>query len=82
MMEGAHLIYELWDVESGNLVSAYEMESDALAWVREAVDLHGHPFADALALVRDDDQAEVETIAVGAALVARARSMVAMADRL
>lgn len=69
------MIYELWDVESGNLVSAYETEVDALATVREMIDLHGRSYAEALALVRDDDQADVETLAIGAALVARAQSM-------
>lgn len=49
------MIYELWDGESGNLVGAYEA-------VPEIIDLHGRSFTDALALVRDDDEADVETL--------------------
>jgi hypothetical protein len=69
------MTYELWDIESGNLVGAYETEAEALATVREVIDLRDLSYADALALVRDDDQPDIETIAVGAALVARAQSM-------
>lgn len=68
------MIYELWDIESGNLVGAFETEVEALAMVREVIDLHELSYADALALVRDDDRADVETLAVGAALVARAKA--------
>lgn len=69
------MIYELWDIESGNLVGAYETEAEALATVREVIDLPEGSYTEALALVRDDDQADVETLAAGAALVARAKAM-------
>lgn len=43
--------------------------------VREVIDLHELSYTDALVLVRDDDRADVETLAVGATLVARAQSL-------
>lgn len=69
------MIYELWDIESGNLLGAFETEAEALAIVREVSDLPERSYSDALALVRDDDRAEIETLAVGAVLVARAKAM-------
>ena len=44
--------WELWDVETGNLVGWRETEADALALVRELV-LKGWP-VDALSLIVDD----------------------------
>ena len=68
------MIYELMDVESANLVGAYETEAEALAIVRAALREHGPAYVEALALGYTDDQGEGEMIAEGAELAARALS--------
>jgi len=66
--------YELWDMESGNLVEDFADESQALAAVREytALDTPGYPGA--LALARRDDAGESTWVAIGSELAARAQA--------
>jgi hypothetical protein len=45
--------WELWDVESGNMIGTRDTEADALALVRNLVD-KGWPIA-ALSMIYDDD---------------------------
>ena len=63
--------YELWDVDSGNMVGAFASEADALAEVRGLLAVNGAAYADDLALaVRRTDGGE--SIAEGAQLARRA----------
>jgi hypothetical protein len=71
------IVFELWDTETANLVGAYETEEEALAVVRRAMATHGEQYASGLALLKDDDGEEMETLAVGSALAARASTGVA-----
>ncbi len=64
--------FELWDVESGNLIGTYETEERALRVVRQALDANGEDYAQALALGSEDDDGDSEVIAKGAQLAARA----------
>lgn len=69
--------WELWDIESGNLVGWRETEAEALALVRELVG-KGWP-AEALSLMAEDDAVPVETLppaVTGADLVRRAEDAV------
>ncbi|MBI3970760.1 MAG: hypothetical protein HY332_05675 [Chloroflexi bacterium] len=60
--------YELWDIESGNLVGGYETEEAALSVVRRCVVSQGRGAAETLGLARES-RGRTKTIAVGAALV-------------
>ncbi|MDP8923144.1 MAG: hypothetical protein M3O34_09755 [Chloroflexota bacterium] len=65
--------WELWDVESGNLIGYRETEDEALALVRELVG-KGWP-VEALSLMAEDETLPVEALppaVTGAELVRRA----------
>ncbi len=64
-------MWELWDVESGNIVNTYPNEQAALAVVREAVIRHGPTYVENWALGRDDND-DPDTVIEGDLLVARA----------
>ncbi|HET8524996.1 MAG TPA: hypothetical protein VFL82_17315 [Thermomicrobiales bacterium] len=69
------MIYELWDIESGNLINAWESEGEALAEVRAFLDAFGPPAVESWTLLRDDDpDQDLVVVAEGAALAARARA--------
>jgi hypothetical protein len=74
------MTYELWDTESGNLIQAYESESDALALVRAALDAYGPSYATDLALLVDSGRGDLRTLAAGTELAGRARAAVAVAE--
>ena len=66
--------YELWDTRSGNLVEAFDAEAEALAAVARTAAKYGHVAIEGLALARVDDESDdVERVAAGAELLARAR---------
>jgi hypothetical protein len=69
------MIFELWDVESGNIVNTWESEAEALAEVRASVDAFGPSYVESWTLIRDDEpDSDLIVIAEGAALAARARA--------
>jgi hypothetical protein len=71
--------YELWDVDAGNMIGAFETEHDALVEVRALIDANGPDYALDLALAsRREDGGE--PIAEGAALARRAQTAVAPGD--
>ncbi len=63
--------YELWDVQTGNIINTYRTEAAALAVVRELLDANGQAYGEALALGRADDRGKT-LVAEGNALVALA----------
>ena len=63
--------YELWDIQTGNLVGGYETEESALAVVRRSMTEHGRESVETLGLARES-RGRTKTIAVGAALAERA----------
>jgi hypothetical protein len=64
-------IYDLWDIESGNIINTYRTEAEALAAVRDLLAVNDPSYAEALSLgFEQGDQQEL--IAEGAALAARA----------
>ena len=73
-------MYELWDVEGGNLIERFSSETEALLAVRELLEINGPAYADMLALgaARRMDKAaagEWPPILEGAALLERARAI-------
>ncbi len=63
--------YELWDVDSGNMIGSFETEADALAEVRGLAAANAPGYADDLSLGRFDASGGA-LIAEGAELLARA----------
>lgn len=64
--------YELWNTEFGNIAGTDATEAEALRVVRQAVAALGAAYADGLALVLDEEEADVRTVAAGAEFVGRA----------
>ena len=66
------MYYELWDLETGNIINTYGTEQAALAVVCELIDSNGPEYAEALALGRTDARGK-SVVAEGRELVGRAR---------
>ena len=77
------MIYELWHLEGGSIIGAWETEEEALALVRAAVTAHGPDSVASWALLRDDSNGDTDgdlvNVAEGPALVERARRSLAVA---
>ena len=63
--------FALWDLETGNLVGAYDSEEAALAVVRRCITDYGQGSVEALGLARES-RGRTRSIAAGAALATRA----------
>jgi len=57
--------YEVWETSTGNLLGAYSTKRDALALVREVIDLHGLDSVETIVLGLHDGQRQAKTIAEG-----------------
>jgi hypothetical protein len=68
------VVYELWHIESGNLLGTFDAEEPALALVRELVEGNGPGIADGLELGVEDDVGRFEHLGSGAELLRRARA--------
>ena len=66
--------YELWDTETGNLVEAFDNETDALTAARELIDLNTDVYPAMLTLLAVDERGELSTVAAGNDLGALASS--------
>ncbi len=71
------MIYDLWDVESGNIVNTYETERDARTVVRQLLELNGRQYAQALSLGFENDDGSMGIVAEGEQLLARAEADIA-----
>jgi hypothetical protein len=67
------MFYELWDLQSGNIINTYDTEDEALDVVRELVAQNGLDYARALSLSVEDDDENLSLIAKGMSLAQRAR---------
>ena len=66
-------MFDLWDVETGNLIGTFASEAEALEIVRQLIEVNGMGYADALDLGRIANDGTTSSIATGQALVGRAR---------
>jgi hypothetical protein len=66
------MTYDLWDVESGNIVNTFETEHEALPVVRTLLDLNGPEHAQSLSLGCEGDDGSMRIVAEGGDLAARA----------
>ena len=70
------MLYELWDVESGNRIKSLGSESEALELVRKLLELNGPDYLNDLALGAvptqgDDEATELPPVLEGPSLLAR-----------
>src|SRR5437763_648324 len=70
--------YELWDIETANLIGTYETEDAALSVVRQAIETHGQDYVASLALGSEDKRGRSKLLAKGAELPERARPRLAL----
>ncbi len=63
-------VFQLWDVESGNLVGEYQTQRDAIAVVRQTLARYGSEHVITLALTQERGKGP-EVIAEGAELLRR-----------
>ena len=73
MTAAAATIYELWDVETANLISDYENEAATLQAIREGVAEDGADAWATVVLMRVEPGGMREPIAQGGDLIRRAR---------
>jgi hypothetical protein len=66
------MAYEIWEMQTGNLVASFSHERDALALVRDAVEAHGEAYVAALALVHEGEDGSSTTVASSYELIERA----------
>jgi hypothetical protein len=67
------MAYEVWEMQTGNLVASFSHEAEALALVRDAVEAHGEAYAQNLALVREEEDGQTTTVATADELLQRVR---------
>ena len=67
--------YELWDIETGKLVEAFEDESSALRAARELIALNSDVYPEMLTLLAVSQRGELATVAAGDALGVLAASV-------
>lgn len=63
------VVYDLFDLDNGNIVGSYEPEGDALAVVRAARRDHGETVAASLSLIRIDEDGSELLVADGDDLI-------------
>ncbi len=73
--------YELWELETTNLVDGYETEAAALAVVRRSIEQWGRESVATLALARES-RGRTKAIAQGDTLAERALAAKAEADAI
>ena len=64
--------YEIWEMQTGNLVASFSHERDALALMRDAVKTDGEGNVETLALVHEDEAGGSTTVATSYELIQRA----------
>ena len=69
------MAFELWDIESRNIVGDYATEAEALAVVRDLVHRDGPRPVESLLLAFEDDIGRTTPVASGTELVERAVAM-------
>ncbi len=74
-------VFEVWDVQTGNLVGAYDTEREALVTVCRTLRRFGDQAAEHLALAREDDDGRTFKVAEGAALARKAKDCLDPARR-
>lgn len=75
-------LYELWDIEAGNLIGTFETQAAALAIVHELIVLNGSEYAEALELGAQTSDDRFELVGTGAELRELAQTAAGKHDRV
>ncbi len=75
------MAYELWSLDTRNIVGDYDSEEAALVVVNDALEAHGREAVIDLALAHEDRRGRTRLIAQGDDLIARAQAAAAPAPR-
>jgi hypothetical protein len=67
------MIYELWHLDGGSIIGAWDNEEEALALVRVSLETHDPAYVASWALLQNDPDGVIVLVAEGAALAERAR---------
>ncbi|MBA2519199.1 MAG: hypothetical protein H0V24_06010 [Chloroflexia bacterium] len=73
--------FELWNIESGNIIGAFDTASEALAVVRHLLDAYGDSYASELTLGRRDGDSPATIVGEGDELIAMIERPPAEAER-
>lgn len=73
-------LYELWDFESGNLLGAYDTESEALVIVRATIDQYGTDAVQSWGLGHER-RSNLKSLLQGEALADRALEAISAGSR-
>ena len=65
------MAFELWDIDTENIIGRYESEAEALEVVRRSIERYGTGYVDAWELIQEVPRGEMVTIAKGAGLAER-----------
>jgi hypothetical protein len=68
------MVFEIWSTESRNLVASFDTEEEALRFVSVTLERSGANAVAGLALAREDESGQIETIAFGHHLARRAKA--------
>ena len=66
------MVFQLWELESANLIADYDSEEAALDLVRTAVRRHGRDYVLSWELAVAPEDGDAETLACGEELIQRA----------
>lgn len=59
------MIWTIWDLDSGNLVGAYDTEQEALGVLRRAIKAYGASYTDGLVLGTEDSEGQPKAVVEG-----------------
>jgi hypothetical protein len=66
------MYFELWDLDTGNIIGDFDTEAEALAVVRSLVEVNTPSFVDMISLGCIEDNGSFRIVARGRPLAARA----------
>ena len=66
------MVFQLWELDSANLIADYDTEAAALEFVRAAVHRHGREYVLSWELAVAPEDGDAETLACGEDLIERA----------
>jgi hypothetical protein len=72
-IEVSIVAYEVWEIQSGNLVASFRLEEEAMGLVRDAAAAHGEEYVRHLAVVCEDVDGTSATVAAADELLKRVR---------
>lgn len=72
--------FEVWDLQTGNMVDAFDTEAAALAAVRDAIERHGRAYVASWALAHATTRS-MRSLGEGASLIERALRVAPIAIR-